>query len=97
MYNLVMCHPGYAKPGEWAVPGDVKTMKATYVDFDPLIRKVTSKVTSCLKWTLAELPPLQSWLNESGKVIRIGDAAHATVHFPGAGSKYEHRGWCVPH
>ncbi len=86
MYNLVMCHQGQAKPGDWSVPGDVEEMKATYADFDPVIRKVISKVTNCLKWTLADLPPLQSWLSKSSKVILIGDAAHAMVPFLAQGA-----------
>lgn len=86
MYNLVMCHPGQAKPGEWNVPGDVDQMKATYADFGPLIRKVITKVTSCLRWTLADLPPLPTWLSESGQVVLIGDAAHAMVPFLAQGA-----------
>jgi salicylate hydroxylase len=86
MYNLVMCHQGHAEPGEWSVPGDVEEMKATYEDFNPVIRKVIGQVTSCLKWTLADLPPLQTWRSASGKVVLIGDAAHATVPFLAQGA-----------
>ena len=86
MYNLIMCHPGQAEPGEWNVPGEVEQMTATYADFDPVIRKVISKVINCLRWTLADLPPLPSWVSESGKVVLIGDAAHATVPFLAQGA-----------
>ena len=86
MYNLVMCHPGQAKPGEWNVSGDVEQMRATYADFGPVIRKIIGKVTNCLRWTLADLPLLQSWLSKSGKVVLIGDAAHAMVPFLAQGA-----------
>lgn len=86
MYNLVMCHPGQAKPGVWNEPGDVQQMRETYSQFDPLIRKVIGKVTSCLRWTLADLPPLPTWLSKSGKVVLIGDAAHAMVPFLAQGA-----------
>ena len=86
MYNLVLCHPGQAKPGTWNEPGDVEQMRATYAEFDPVIQKVLAKVTSCLRWTLADLPPLPSWLSKSGKVVLIGDAAHAMVPFLAQGA-----------
>ncbi|RVX72524.1 hypothetical protein B0A52_03714 [Exophiala mesophila] len=86
MYNLVMCHPGQAKPGVWNEPGDVQQMRETYATFDPVIRKVIDNVTSCLRWTLADLPPLPTWLSQSGKVVLIGDAAHAMVPFLAQGA-----------
>jgi salicylate hydroxylase len=86
MYNLVMCHPGQAKPGVWNEPGDVQQMRETYAGFDPLIRKVIDKVSTCLRWTLADLPPLPTWLSQSGKVVLIGDAAHAMVPFLAQGA-----------
>ena len=86
MYNLVMCHPGEAPLGTWSVPGNVEEMREMYDDFDPVVRKIISKVTSCLKWTLADLPPLKSWLSKTGKVVLIGDAAHATVPFLAQGA-----------
>ncbi|KAK5065096.1 hypothetical protein LTR84_000932 [Exophiala bonariae] len=86
LYNLVMCHPGQAKPGVWNEPGDIQKMRETYANFDPLIRKVIDKVTTCLRWTLADLPPLPTWLSQSGKVVLIGDAAHAMVPFLAQGA-----------
>lgn len=86
MYNLVMCHPGHATPGVWTEPGSVEEMRSMYADFDPVIRKIIAKVNSCLKWTLADLPPLKSWSSKTGKVVLIGDAAHATVPFLAQGA-----------
>ena len=86
IYNLVMCHPGQAKPGVWNEPGDVEQMKAMYAEFDPVIQKVIAKVTSCWRWTLADLPQLPSWVSKSGKVVLIGDAAHAMVPFLAQGA-----------
>lgn len=86
MYNLVMCHPGQVTPGVWTQPGNVEEMRSMYADFDPVIRKIINKIKSCLKWTLADLPPLRSWLSKTGKVVLIGDAAHATVPFLAQGA-----------
>mgnify|MGYP001060713496 CR=1 FL=1 len=81
MYNLVMSHPGQAATGKWNEPGDLNEMKDHYGDFDPVITKVLSKVKGCLKWRLADLPPLTNWVSKNGKVVLIGDAAHATLPY----------------
>jgi salicylate hydroxylase len=86
MYNLVMSHPGQAASGKWNEPGNLDEMKATYADFDPVIKRVLGKVKGCLKWKLADLPPLSSWVSESGRVVLIGDAAHAMVPYLAQGA-----------
>lgn len=86
MYNLVMSHPGKAAVGRWNEPGNIEEMKDHYRNFDPTIRKVVSKVTSCLKWKLADLPPLPRWVSDSGRVVVIGDAAHAMVPYLAQGA-----------
>ena len=86
MYNLVMSHPGQAAAGKWNEPGDLNKMKATYSNFDPVIKRVLEKVTDCLKWKLADLPPLTNWVSKSGTVVLIGDAAHAMVPYLAQGA-----------
>lgn len=86
MYNLVMSHPGQAASGKWNEPGNLDEMKATYADFDPIIKRVLGKVKGCLKWKLADLPTLPSWVSESGRVVLIGDAAHAMVPYLAQGA-----------
>jgi salicylate hydroxylase len=81
LYNLVMSHPGKAAVGKWNEPGNLDEMKAQYEGWDPLIRKVLDKVDYCLKWTLADLPVLARWVSASGRVVLIGDAAHAMVPY----------------
>ncbi|KMU89437.1 FAD dependent oxidoreductase [Coccidioides immitis H538.4] len=81
MYNLVLSYPGQAAAGKWNEPGDPDEMRRYYAHFDPTINKVLAKVKSCLKWKLADLPPLPNWVSPSGKVVLIGDAAHAMVPY----------------
>ncbi|KAI5856082.1 hypothetical protein BZA05DRAFT_390586 [Tricharina praecox] len=91
LYNLVMSHPGKAAVGKWNEPGNLDEMKAQYKGWDPVICKVLEKVEYCLKWTLADLPVLPRWVSKSGRVVLIGDAAHAMVPYlaQGAGQAIE--------
>ncbi|KAH6867518.1 hypothetical protein B0T10DRAFT_419749 [Thelonectria olida] len=78
MYNMVLSHPGgVAAAGKWNEPGNLEEMRECYKNFDPIIRKVVGKVTSCLNWKIADLPNLPTWVSKSGKVVLLGDAAHA--------------------
>jgi salicylate hydroxylase len=81
LYNLVMSHPGTAAVGKWNEPGNLDEMKAHYAGWDPILDKVLDKVKACLKWKLADLPVLSRWVSKSGKVVLIGDAAHAMVPY----------------
>jgi salicylate hydroxylase len=81
LYNLVMSHPGKAAVGKWNEPGVLEEMKWQYRNFDHVIQRVLNKVTCCLKWTLADLPVLSSWVSPSGRIVLLGDAAHAMLPY----------------
>ena len=86
MYNLVMSHPGKAAVGRWNEPGNLGEMREHYRSFDPTIQKVIAKVDSCLKWKIADLPPLTRWVGPSGHVVVLGDAAHAMLPYLAQGA-----------
>jgi len=86
MYNIVMSHPGQASVGKWNEPGDVNEMRDHYKNFDPVIRQLLTHVKTVLKWVLADLPMLPRWVSDSGRVVLIGDAAHAMLPYLAQGA-----------
>jgi len=87
LYNLVMSHPEKGDgSGNWNEPGDLNEMMEHYKNFDPVIRKVLGHVTSCLKWKLAKMPKLPTWVSDNGRVVVIGDAAHGMVPYLAQGA-----------
>jgi salicylate hydroxylase len=75
--------PGKNEP--WVVPNyDIELVRRQYSSFDPaIIGKLLERAEACLKWTTSRLAPLPGWTSHNGKVVLIGDAAHALL--PDAG------------
>ncbi|KAH7391208.1 FAD dependent oxidoreductase domain-containing protein [Cadophora sp. MPI-SDFR-AT-0126] len=88
MLSVECPHPGNtATAGEWNKPGDVDALKETYSDFDPVVKKLLAKIEpkNLLVWKLNQLPELKTWVSGSGKVVLLGDAAHAIMPYSGQG------------
>jgi salicylate hydroxylase len=64
---------------DWYTRGDIKELRDMYQDHEPRLRKVLDMVDEddCRLWTISMLPDLRTWVSESGKVVLLGDAAHA--------------------
>jgi salicylate hydroxylase len=71
------------KEGEWYTIGDLKKVKAKFSDFEPNVRKLLELADpkNCYIWRLSEMPPLKTWVSESGKVVIAGDAVHAMLPY----------------
>lgn len=81
LYNLVMVHVGPAAFDRWDQDGNVGEMNKVYEDFDPVIRETLSFVERAKSWKLVESATLESWSSKSGRVVLLGDAAHAMLPY----------------
>ncbi|KAF8859160.1 FAD/NAD(P)-binding domain-containing protein [Acephala macrosclerotiorum] len=68
--------------------GDIKELRDRYQDHEPRVRKILDMVKEddCRLWRISMLPDLKSWVSESGKVVLLGDAAHAMHPYLAQGS-----------
>lgn len=79
LYNVVLAHAGKTTTETLNKPADVEDMRTRCADWEPTVRQLLTHVTSCLHWELAYVPPLKKWTSGSGKIVIIGDAAHAML------------------
>ena len=65
---------------------DTSGLRKRWSDHEPRIQHIVNSTSSFMKWKVAEMPPLPSYSSASGRIILIGDAAHAVKPFAGQGA-----------
>lgn len=65
---------------------NMELLRQRWADFDPSVRTILGAAQSCVKWRIATVPALPAWSGHDGKVILLGDAAHAFPPFAGQGA-----------
>ncbi|KAI1500535.1 hypothetical protein F5X99DRAFT_385709 [Biscogniauxia marginata] len=63
--------------GMWDERGDLGFVRARFADACPELRAALGAATACDRWKLAEMPELPRWTSEGGRVLLLGDSAHA--------------------
>jgi salicylate hydroxylase len=80
-YNLVLVIPdpnSTAPLARYNEPASLQEMQAEFSSgWHESVTTTLSLAESCTKWTLAETPSLPTWRSENGRVVLLGDAAHA--------------------
>lgn len=61
-----------------APPAEIRTI---FDGWDPLIHRLLEKVSTCRQWKTSELEEIPRWISESGKIVLVGDSAHAMLPF----------------
>ena len=83
-YNIfLVSEEQVGKEGEWYELGDLEKVRSKFSDFEPNVRKLLdiAKPEDCYIWRLSEMPPHEDWVSESGKIVIVGDAAHAMLPY----------------
>ncbi|EME42798.1 hypothetical protein DOTSEDRAFT_80417 [Dothistroma septosporum NZE10] len=61
----------------WDEHGDIKYVRDYFKDVHPKLKAFLNIVTSCDRWRLAEMPDMPQWVSKGGRLVLLGDSAHA--------------------
>lgn len=62
----------------WTVTGDRDDLSRAFESFEPAVRRIISLMPKYpSKWILNDREPMDQWVFANGKVVLLGDAAHA--------------------
>lgn len=65
---------------------DLGALRQRLGDIGGAFGDILSRATKATKWLISKLPDLPSWSSNGGRIILLGDAAHAFAPFAGQGS-----------
>lgn len=86
MYNMCFVTEEEAGcQGEWHVLGDLEHLKAKFRHFDSKVQKLLELADpkECYIWRLSQMPALPTWKSANGRLVLVGDSAHAMLPYAG--------------
>lgn len=91
MYNIVLLCPDNLPKGTSRQHGSVEEMRRLFKNWDPILTRFLDHVESVDKWKLMHREPLESWTNEKGNFVLMGDSCHPMLPYlaQGANSSVE--------
>jgi salicylate hydroxylase len=68
----------------WTLAGDKDSVKEEFKEFDSTVQRIIEYMdTNPQKWLLFDRMPFKEWIFSGGKVVLLGDAAHAMLPHQG--------------
>ncbi|GIZ40840.1 hypothetical protein CKM354_000416300 [Cercospora kikuchii] len=65
---------------------NLEAFRKRWSDFEPAVTELLGETTTVTRWRIAELPDLPTWSSSGGRIILLGDAAHAVPPYAGQGA-----------
>ncbi|KAM5344312.1 hypothetical protein ACJ41O_012849 [Fusarium nematophilum] len=86
-FNLLMVIPDDRKMKGFKAPANASEVRNAYKGWSPMVQKLLSFIPDEVeKWRLTDLLPISNWVHPSGRMVIIGDAAHATLPYLAQGA-----------
>ncbi|KAH6688486.1 salicylate hydroxylase [Plectosphaerella plurivora] len=86
-FNLLMVIPDDRKMKGYKAPANASEVRNAYTGWSPMVQKLLSFLPEEVeKWRLTDLPTISDWVHPSGRMVLIGDAAHATLPYLAQGA-----------
>ena len=81
MYNLVLLCPDDLPKEVARQAGSVGEMRRLFAHWDPILTRFLDQVDTVDKWKRMYRSPLDSWTNEEGSFVLIGDSCHPMLPY----------------
>ena len=85
-FNMVLSHPDDSDPDTWNQQSALDDMRIHFKGWDPRLENLIKKIRTTLKWPLLSGSVLDRWVHPKGKLVILGDAAHAMLPYMSQGN-----------
>lgn len=84
--NIVVLCPDTLPENVYIMDSSKEELLETFRDWDPALLKLFELIHETKKWKLQNSRELPTWTHETGDVIILGDASHATLPYLASGA-----------
>ncbi|KAK1985289.1 FAD binding domain-containing protein [Colletotrichum cereale] len=88
-FNMVLSHKDHRDPSTWQAKPQaeiLREMRAEFQGWDSQLTKIIELIDTTSKWPLMAGVPLENWVADSGRLVILGDAAHAMLPYMSQGA-----------